>query len=238
MPLESDPTFGVAYLGVEVFKADAAYYGADKAIASMSDQSLLRLLARASRAIDTYTGRTFGPGAISENHKWNPVNRRCKVNQPPVITLTSFRVRIGAGLTASFSVTPTENDAGGNPVRFGEIVYNRQENYLEVTSLATASNMTNQIISLGLTENWVEIVYTNQAADAAINPAVADATAWTAAHLANAGRTNSQLPAGISMVKMGEVTVQRAAASVDPTRDALPEMAKQLLRGLTRIAIA
>lgn len=238
MPLESDSTFGTAYLSVEIFKADAILYGADKAIAGLSDQAVLRLLARASRAIDNYTGRTFGGGTIAETHEWDYGTRRCKVNQPPVITLVSYQVRIGAGLTASFAVTPVENDAGARPVRFGEIVYNREQNYLEVTSLAVATQLTNQIISLGLNKNWVELVYTNAAENAGVDPLVAEATAWTAAHMINAGRTAGKLPSGISMVKMGEVQIQRQGAASDETRDPLPQMAKQLLRGVTRISIA
>lgn len=234
MPLQEDPILGFSYLSVEDFKARAAVFGCAAAIAKVEgDGVLLSLLAAASRDIDAEVGRDFLSGQVSENHKFDLASRRVRINRPPLVGLVSYRLRTGAGLVSSFAVTPVTTD-GVNNVSFGAIYYNRQENYLELSSLAMAGSMTTTLVSLGLAEPQVEIVYTSLQD---VPKQVIAATGYAAAAIINEGLANQIIAPGLASYKADDVEVRRAAPVAEAQSRALPPRVKALLRGLSRIAI-
>lgn len=233
MPLDEDPILGYSYLAVDAFKERAQTFGCAPAIAGMQDPAILSLLAAASRAIDAEVGRDFLGGQVSENHRFDLATRRIKINRPPLISLLSYRLRTGAGLVSSFNVTPVSND-GVNDVSFGAIYYNRQENYLEISSLAMASGMTTTLVSLGLSEPQVEIVYTSLAD---VPKQVVAATGYTAAVLINESLANKMIAPGLASIKADDVEIKRARSISTGGETSIPPIARSLLKGLSRVAI-
>jgi hypothetical protein len=234
MPLQEDPILGFSYLSVEDFKSRAAIFGCAQAVAAIGEDDLiLALLAAASRAIDAEVGRDFLSGQVGENHKFDLATRRVKVNRPPLVSLVSYRIRTGAGLVSSFSVAPVTTD-GVNNVSFGSIYYNRQENYLELSSLAMAGSMTSTLVSLGLSEPQAEIVYTSLQD---VPKQVIAATGYTAALAINESAANKMIAPGLASVKADDVEVKRSTSKSAGGEVGIPLKAKQLLRGLSRIAI-
>jgi hypothetical protein len=232
---------GVSYVDGEFFLANANAFGCARALQSLYSgtvvaDTILPILSAASRMIDAEVGRDFISGEIRENHKLELNTRRIKINKPPLQTLLSYKLRTGAGLVSNFTVTPVQTD-GENNVSFGAIYYNRQENYLELSSLAMASSMTSQLVSLGLSEPQIEIVYTSFAD---VPKEVVTATCWLAAHLLNESATSSVIAQGLASFKADDVEVRRQtnSSSKGSRDDALPLIVKQLLRSVTRIAVA
>lgn len=232
----ADSLLGPQYISVANLQSRATAFGCAKAIAAMTSGELEALVALASRAVDGHTGRQWADGTvITENHKWDMVTRRVRVNQPPILTLVSYVLRTSPAQVATFSVTPITNDAGGNPVAFGPIYYNREENYLELASLAVASSLTTPLISLGMFEPNVEIKYTSYST---APQAVVSAAGLIAADMANSGYLASMglLSGNIQSVETGNQSIERAV----PLPDAypLPPIAVMLLANITRPAIA
>ncbi len=229
----STQLFGESYLSAQDFLDNAVLFGCAVAVAGMDANAVGPLLQAASREVDVEVGRSFSAATVAENHKWDYQTRRSKVNQPPVVELLSFGIRVGAGLFSSFAVTPVEADGGGNKVRFGAIYYNRQENYLEVTALALAGSLINPIVSLGLTEPQVEIVYKSLAS---VPAEIALAVGHTAAHWLNENAANALILPGLAAMRDDDTEVRRAAPVAGQMRG-LPARAKALLRGYSRIAV-
>ncbi|HZS45386.1 MAG TPA: hypothetical protein VFC63_09815 [Blastocatellia bacterium] len=218
MPLASDTTLGVCYIDPTVFKANAAVYGAAAAIAPLSDDEIKMLVALASREIDNYCGRTFTPDTITENHKFDPATRRVSPNNPPVIELLSFQVQIAPQVYSNFDIS--------------NVLINNQENYLELASLAAIASqqLTSQVIALGISQPQVIIQYLSYQS---IPESVAGATAITAAYKANEAFANSAITPGVGLLKSREQEVRRDP-SYKPS-DGIPQAAKDLLRGVSRI---
>ncbi|MBI3654063.1 MAG: hypothetical protein HY231_23785 [Acidobacteria bacterium] len=235
MSVPQDDLLGVIYISPDYFIENARMFGCAKAIQGLDANSITPLLAIASRMIDAYVGRDFAGGEIHENHKFDLNSRRIKINRPPLQTLISYRLRTAPGLVSSFAVTPVTDD-GENNISFGSIYYNRQENYLEVASLAMASSMTAQLVSLGISEPQVEIVYTSYAD---VPKEVITATGYMAAHLINDSAANQVIAPGLASVKADDVEVRRGSSvSAKGSReDSIPPIVKTLLRGVSRIAI-
>jgi hypothetical protein len=235
----SDPILGTCYIEPEAFISRSMAFGCDRALdalyaADADGTNLTALIASVSRAIDVYTGRdsnSWSGGTIYENHAWDPVTRRVKVNQPPVINLISYKIRVGSQLTANFVLTPLSSDGGSNHLAYGGVYYNRQENYLELNSLALAGSLTNSLAGLGLYLPQVEIAYTSFAS---VPGQVATATAIGAAAVVNKWYANKVITPGIKQIESGKQTIVKDSplGSVN-----LPQEAKDLLSLLTRIAV-
>lgn len=235
-----DDIFGDCYIEPADFTARAKAFGCSRALTGLSDTDgtiATTAIALASRAIDIYTSRDPGSwsgATIYENHPWDPATRRCKVNQPPVSNLISYKVRVGAQLTANFVLTPVGSDTGSNELAYGGVYYNRQENYLELTSLALAGSLTNSLAGLGMTQAQVEIAYTSFAA---IPQSVRAAAGFAAASILNECFSNILLPPGIKSLETGDQSVTKDNLYAMADRFILPPQASRFLYGLTRIAV-
>jgi hypothetical protein len=219
MPLETDELFGLCYLSSADFIARADVFGASAYIAAYAADAVKvkALLAMASRDVDSFCGRDFSPAARTEQHKWRPETRRVSVNAPPVAAVSSFAVVVGAGQRATFQAD--------------EVLVNNQENYVELVALATAESLTSQIIALGITQPFVEIVYTTLQD---IPPKVRLAVGHQATHRAKLASEAGNIPAGISSFSVGPLSV----GFNNKTKDVgLCDAARDLLMEFKRFAI-
>lgn len=236
----SDPILGACYIEPDAFAARSNAFGcAGAAVAALfaadpDGTNLTAIIAAVSRAIDTHTNRepeSLSGGTLYENHSWDPITRRCKVNQPPVITLISYKIRIGAQLTANFVLTPVSSDAGSNKLSYGGVYYNRQENYLELNSLALAGSLTNSLAGLGMSQPQVEIAYTSFAT---VPKNVATAAGFGAAAMVNEWYVNTVITPGIKQIESGKQTIVRDNLVGGYI---LPPKAKEYLSLISRIAV-
>jgi hypothetical protein len=219
MPLEADNILGVCYLAPEEFLSRARLFGAGMSINGLNAEGVKPVLAMASRAIDAHCGRSFTPDAITENHRWNGATRRISVNQPPVMTLSTYRLRTAPSQVQSFNVA--------------DVLINNQENYLELATLAAAVGMTGDLLGLGLCEAQVEVTYLSYQA---IPQAVAAACGFTAAKMANMGYVSAQVPDGFQKISLGGFNATRAGLGAGDALE-IPPMAQQLLSAYRRIAL-
>jgi hypothetical protein len=218
MALESDSILGPLYLSPDEFTSRAVVFGVR--VALPTDSSLTKAaLAAASRAIEAVTGRSFLPDDITETHRFDPATRRVSVNQPPVLSLTAFRLVIGPTMKSD--------------VNTSAVYVNNQENYLELVSFAQAVMLTPELITLGLTEIQAEVVYKSYQS---VPENIAAACGFTAGKILNEMYTSSQVPDGITRVKLGNaLDVQRRADADDA--GLVPPIAKLLLAPYKRIAV-
>lgn len=243
MPLPVHDTLGTMYLAPADFAKKVRAYGCAKAYAALNDDAensiLSELIAMASRQIDAYCeSQGFGPEqAFSENHTFDLRTRRVFPNNPPVVELLSFGIRTGPGNLTTFQLTPTNNGPDGSPVSWGAIHYNRQENYLELSSLSVAGNTVSTLISLGLMHAQAEIRYKNSTS---LRPNIAAATAWQTAFLLNANNTDNSVGPNVRSITSPEMSVTfetRPKAQANDPAGAMHPMAVQLLAQTNRIAI-
>jgi hypothetical protein len=232
MALDTDLILGVSYLGVQDFKDRASLFGAGGTVGQLSDPEILAMLAGASRAVDGYCGRSFDPTqSITENHAWDFKNKRVFPNQPPLTSLTSYRIRQGANYFSTFAVSPVSNTT------FGEIYYNPQENYLELASLAAALALNAQLLGLGLKEPQVEITYTSYTS---VPQGVLMAVGLTAAAAANRNATSKILPTGIRRIEIDGQKIEKEQAGPGmtlPIAIQLTQEAKDYLDQYNRLYI-
>ena len=237
MPLPVHPSLGTMYLEAVEFRAKAKAYGCGKALEGLgeADNTLLEeVIALASRQIDAYCeAQGFGDEQeFSENHRFNFATRRIIVNNPPVVELISFGVRTGPSSLTAFVLTPVQNGPDGEPIAWGPVYYNRQENYLELSGLSVAGNST-PLITLGLMDPQAEIKYRN----GPVKPNVIAATGWQASRLLNAIFVENQVGGGIRSMSTPELSISFESRTVGEEAPMHP-MAVQLLKLSRRIAIA
>lgn len=246
MALVAHDIFGQLYYEVDKFRLGAAAFGVKAAVAAMSDDEIETLIALASRSVDAYAAASgFTPNAeITENHKFDVKTRRVFVNNPPVVELTAFQLRVGPQQLATIAVTPISKDPGDNNVGFGSIFYNRQERYLELSSWSVVVGVTPAVISLGLMEVQAEIKYRNRPTGAdGVDPLIAAATAYQSAYLVGAARVDNAIAPGIASMSTPEVSMTRSAGGAfgrtgNGASDGLHPMVAQLLASRKQVVIA
>lgn len=231
----ADALLGTSYISAGDLKARSLSFGCAKALGALDYPQIEAVCAMASRAIDAHTGRAWDGGTITENHAWEPATRRVKINQPPIMSLLSYKIRTSPNSVSTFPVTPVTVDAGGRNVSYGAIYYNYQENYLELASLVIATGLTTTIIALGMYQPQVEISYTSHAT---IPEAIITATGLVAADMANTGYLNSLMLPGLQSVSDGDQSMTRVPPVLPGNYSyPLPMMAVQILSNLSRPAI-
>lgn len=186
MPLQNHPDFGPLYLDPNAFVSAAAMFGVEKALPD--DLGLIQsFLASASRWIEAQTGKVYVPELDTvEQHRWDPVTRRITVNNPPVLSVSSYKVFTGADTFATF--------------QSNTLVINNQENYVELTAMAAVGNLTPGLLTLGLTEPFVEITYKSFNS---VKFNIKLATGYVAARMMNSALVEGQIPFGIKSIKIG-----------------------------------
>ena len=246
MPLIQHDTLGALYVDPTDFKLRVKVYGCAKAYTELEDDDddtlLSEFIALASRQIDAYAQtQGFDPEAeFSENHKFNLGTRRITVNNPPVVDLLSFKIRTGPQSVVTFTLTPVGNGPDDNPLSWGAVYYNRQENYLELSALSSEGASVSSLLSLGLMEVQAEILYRN---GEALKPNIAAATAWQTAFLLNQTTTQNTVAANVKSMSTPEMSVTfsdtlQTIRKGNAQADAMHPMAVQLLTQSQRIAIA
>jgi hypothetical protein len=216
------PIWGRAYVSVEDFRAAAWSVGAQAAIVGIEDDPLLTLLAMASRSVDGFCGRSFGPEEHTENHPLDVRTRRIVVNNPPVEEIVEIKIQVGPGNGLQ--------GTGGPYATFNttDVMVNQQEGYLEIDSLAWATGLTGTLITFGITDPQVIITYTSYQS---VPQGVMAATALIAAQAANQSKLALQMNTGLTSVKDGEQSWTKAAGGTDLD---VPERAARLLTPFIR----
>src|SRR5437870_5145184 len=128
MPLDADDVLGSTYLDVADFEDRASMFGVSVALPE-DDSILAAYLAAASRAVEAKTNKKFDPDIVyTEQHSWRADTRRISVDNPPISSVTDYRIYTGATTYASFSTTA--------------LFINSRENWIELSSLTAAGNLT------------------------------------------------------------------------------------------------
>ena len=237
MPLDADPVIGCCYLSQRDFAARKSAFGAVLATANNSPEADLALLATASRQIETYLGgRKFDGETVTENQTWNPRTRRFPLNNPPPVTVTACKLWLAPNLWQSITLTPVTQDGAGRQMSWGELIWNRQVNLMEVGFLASANVVQPALVIAGINYPFFEITYTTES----VPPEVAAACGFQAAHLAQMAQADDTLPGGLTSVRTLDTVVTRKSAVRSKTGSANIELctqAQNLLNGLMRLAV-
>lgn len=218
MPLVTQVDFGTMYLDPNAFVASAAIFGVDKALPDDIDV-IKAQLAAASRWIEAETGKSYVPDEDqTEQHEWDPITRRIAVNNPPVMSISSYKIYTGVSTFATFATT--------------SLVINNQVNYVELTSLAAAASLTPGLLALGLTTPFVQIVYKSYGA---VKANIKLVTGYVAARLMNTAFIDAQLPPGIKSIKIGSAAqIEKYPMSIGD----MPSVVRTLLQSEYQIGIA
>ncbi len=234
MALEKDPILGSCYLSPQDFTKRKTAFGAQLSTANSSSDDLLALLAMASRQIETYLGgRKFDGEAVTENQPWNPRTRRFPLNNPPPSTVTSCKLWVAPGLHQTVVLTPVVQDDAGCEMSWGELLFNRQVNLMEVGFMASTNLVQPVIVIAQIQYPFFEITYTPEAT---VPPEVAAACGHQAAYLAQNAMADDALPGGLTSVRTKERSMSRQAKGAAGAED-LCAQAKTLLNGLVRLAV-
>ena len=113
-------------------------------LTGITDAQLEDYIRQASRLADGYINGTFDVVTLTERHMWSDT-RRVYPDNLPVNAVRTFTIHIGSGQRAD--------------IELSHLFVNNHAGYVEVVSLATATPLTAELISLGLIEVVAEIVY-------------------------------------------------------------------------------
>lgn len=187
--------FGAAYFDAEKFRLNATLFGVGKSFADFpntddGNAKLTYVLQAASRMIDTFCGKSFTPGDISETHELDLETWQFKVNNPPVISISSCVIRYA--IDGIFTIEPNR------------IYINNQKNYLEVTRMIDGSLSILEQIGTEIAGPQVEITYKSLQS---VPAKVQLATAYQAGHLINTGYVDATLPPNFGKVDMDGLTI-------------------------------
>lgn len=114
-------------------------------LSGFTDDDEDNLVLLASRAIDGYTATSFGAQVYTEREPWRRESRRSYPNQWPIIQIARYRIYISNTQYATIAV--------------GDIFVNNENHYIEVASMALITSLAPPLLSLGLTEPVVEMIY-------------------------------------------------------------------------------
>ena len=220
--------FGVAYFDAEKFRQSATLFGVGKALADYPDtddgnQKLTFVLQAASRMIDTFCSKEFTPGDISEVHELDLETWQFRVNNPPVVSISSCVIRYA--IDGVFTVQPDK------------IFINNQKNYMEITRMIDGSLSLLEAIGTEIAGPQVEITYKSLQS---VPSKVQLATAYQAGHLINTGYVDATLPPNFGKIDMDGLSInnKKGYKSADEVKAATysPE-ATELLISMRPIAV-
>jgi hypothetical protein len=218
----TDDTFGPCYLTPSEFQQNAAMFG----VSPINDdlcQNLPAYLAAASRWVEKYTGKTFIPNEdIVEQHRWDPATRRVPVNNPPILSVSKFKVYTGPNTFATIPVT--------------ELLINNQSNWVEVATIVLAFDVTLAALPMGLFEAIVEITYKSVAS---IEANIKLATGYVAGAMAAHAKLTGIMPYGVDSIKLGTtMAVTRTNLKSQTPTIPVPDIVSLLLADDVQLGIA
>lgn len=137
------PYPGDGYITADEFRATET--GID--LTGIDDTALGKITAVASRMAEEEAGASWVSGvSYTERHEWRFASRRVYVRNWPVTAITGAKIYIGADVYATLTVS--------------DFVINNEQRYLELASLASATSLTPELLTLGLAEPIIEVTYT------------------------------------------------------------------------------
>lgn len=221
LPTDIVDMFGQSYISIEQFKAVAGSFGASVAILGMDDNDIQSLLSQSSRAVEAACqGKNFSGGVIVENHKWDTVSRRIRVNSPPVAELVQYQIQTAPGQFTTFP-----NSA---------VYINNQESYIELAALTVAGALTSQLLSLGLMEIQCIVQYKSYQT---VPQKIKMATGMIAADLAQRAKAALIVIPGLNSMSTVDKNVSRATPVLRPGDWPIPDYAQVILNEFTSIYV-
>lgn len=191
-----DELFGEAYLDIETFRDMAAFFGAGMSLScdypddAAGNARLLRVLAAASRTIDTHCGRSFDDDERTEQHELDLTTWKFTVNNPPVSSVTSCTIRYA--MNGTISIAPAN------------IYINNQKSFLEISRTLDGSLTILDAIGSEFEKPVIEIVY-KSFADVPKNVRIA--CGFQTGHLINSGFVDKSLPPNFGKIDMGGLSI-------------------------------
>lgn len=113
-------------------------------LTGITDPQLEDYIRQASRLADSYINGTFDVVTRTERHMWSET-RRVYPDNTPVNAVRALTIHIGSGQRAD--------------IELAHLFVNNHARYVEVVSLATATPLVAELVSLGLIEVVAEIIY-------------------------------------------------------------------------------
>lgn len=155
----------------------------------LPDSKIERFIGLASRAADSYCGQHFGLEQVTERHRWRIETRRIYPRQANVQNVVSLKIYVSAGQRADFQLS--------------DLFLNSNENYVEVTSLATVTySLFPAIVALGLMEPTAEITYVH--GFPSVPQDIKDATAFLTVDMLGKDALQRQGTIGLDRLIVGE----------------------------------
>jgi len=220
--LQEDEVFGTLYLSVEDFASRATMFGLSSSVLPDEDDIIQAYLAAASRLIESKTNKTFVPDDHVEQHNWNAETRRITVNNPPILSVSDYRIYTG---TTTYATMPTN-----------ALFINNQENWVEVTALTAAGNLTSMLLTVGLFHPIVQITYKSSQE---VKQNIMLATGYIAAALINQSFIDQGIQPGLKSIKIGsQAQLVRSDSNTKIYGVALPSIIDLLLASDVAIGIA
>lgn len=219
MALSADTVFGTSYLTPEEFASAALMFGLQQSLPSDPD-TIQGFLSAASRWLEAQTNKSYDPDeTFTEQHDWDMVTRRIVVNNPPILSISSYVIYTGVSTFATF---PTNS-----------LAINNQLNYVELTSLTAAGNLTSMLLTMGLFQPYVQIAYKGIAS---VSKNIKLATGYLAAILINRSFLDQSMTPGIKSISVGgSTTITRADKSAGDNE--LPLIVRNLIAGEQEITV-
>lgn len=183
MALQQHALFGAMYLDPEQFVANASMFGVSESDLPPNvngvREELMSVLAAASRWVDARTHKSYIPDLDHvEQHTLDPQTGRIWVNNPPILSISDFRILTGA---TSFT-----------SVASSSLFINNQQTWVEMLMQPFFFPM--------LSEVFIRITY-KSVSDVPQN--IRLATGYIAATMINDSSFNSKMPSGVKSIKIG-----------------------------------
>jgi hypothetical protein len=228
MPVDTH-IFGIAYLDADNFRASQALFGVGMAMCDYPDTpegnvKLTNVLQAASRIIESFCGKDFSPGEITEQQKFTSP-RQFRVNKFPVSSVSSLKIH--------YSTAAVET------IQPAEVFINNQQGYLEITALNFDSvQIAAGILSASLSEPVIEVIYKSLQS---VPTSVKLACGYQAAHLINTGFVDKTLPPNFGKIDMGGLSVNNKKgyrSQEEHSAGSISAEAERLLRPFQSFSIA
>lgn len=212
--------FGDSYATPAEFKAAATGFD----LGGLTDADLQTILSRASRTAEVYArviwavkvAEAWGPAEYNEKQEWRPWSRRAYLRHWPVTSITAAKIWIGANVYAT--------------LRVQDFLINNTQHYIELASLASATTLTPELLTLGISEPVIEVTYKAgyTTIPEEVKLAVVLITAATIAQM----RLIQEGVAGVRSFVIGTYSVTIGRGDGEPAGFAcpIPEAARQILQ--------
>lgn len=212
--------FGDSYVTSAEFRTAATGFD----VGAISDADLETILSRASRTAEIYARviwavkdaeGNWGPAQYNQWQEWRPSSRRVYLRHWPVTEIVSAKIWIGANVYAQLRVV--------------DFLINNTQHYIVLASLASATTLTPELLTLGISEPVIDVTY--KAGYTTIPEEVKLAVVLIAASTIAQKQLIEEGVAGVRSFVIGTYSVTVGRGDGEPAGFAcpIPEAARQIL---------